>query len=185
MRTTHAAKYWLSGSGVKYDRWSPSAMNQPSFPSDVQSAITAERLRLLSLAFYISGAIGAVLVSFLLIHFSIFLGLSFVPATAWANGNHQHVQDAPPAILFRIAAAVLGCIILIGWTLGVLTFYAGRCVARREKRIFVLIMAGFNCIWIPYGTILGVITLIFLSSTEAERAFRPGAGAPPKDGLNT
>src|SRR5437879_3253828 len=48
-----------------------------------RQVIAMDRLQLLSLAYYISGAIGAAFVSFLLIHFFLLLGLSFVPASQW------------------------------------------------------------------------------------------------------
>jgi len=72
---------------------------------------------------------------------------------------------------------VIGAVILIGWLLGGLTAYAGRCIARREKRLFVLIMAGVNCIWIPYGTLLGIASFIFLETPAAKAAFKNKQGA--------
>jgi len=147
-------------------------MNPPSLPTDIQTAVTEERLRLLSLGFYISGAIGAVLVSFLLIHLAMFAGFSFMPESAWHTGKGH--PDAPPVMLFRILAAILGGIILVGWTLGGLTGYAGRCIARRENRTFILIMSAINCIWIPYGTLLGVASFSLLSTPAAKDAFKTG-----------
>jgi len=152
-------------------------MNPPPLPTEIQAAVTNDRLRLLSLAFYISGAIGVVFVSFLLIHLALFTGFSFIPESAWMNSSQSTHQEPPPAIFFRIAAVVIGLIIISGWTLGGLTAYAGRCIARRENRIFVLIMAAINCIWIPYGTLLGIVTFTFLSTPSAKDAFKTEQGA--------
>ena len=36
---------------------------------------------------------------------------------------------------------------------------------------FVLVMAGINCIWIPYGLLLGIATFLALGSEEAKREY--------------
>ena len=32
------------------------------------------------------------------------------------------------------------------------------CITKRQKRAFVFVMAGIDCIWIPYGLLLGIST---------------------------
>lgn len=164
-------------------------MQTPPLPPEVLRAVTRERLRLLSLAYFWSGAIGAIFVSFLIIHFTLFTVLSFIPQSKWNNnfqssianipqaGNIEKQQrphvEAPPVIIFRIAAALFGFIILIGWTMGGLTMYAGHCIKKRQGRTFVLIMGGVNCLWIPYGTLLGVATFVTLETPDAKEEY-PG-----------
>lgn len=115
--------------------------------------IALDRLRLLSVAYYISGAIGAAMVSFLLFHFFLILGMSFVPPEAWnqprptpkpaytvspsapaSTPAAAHKSEAPPLWLFRVISAAIGFIILVGWTLGGLTIYAGHCIWKRSTR---------------------------------------------------
>jgi hypothetical protein len=74
-------------------------------------------------------------------------------------------------IIFRIFAGVIGVIILLGWTFGALTIYAGRCVQLRRHRLFILIMGGLNCALIPWGTLLGVATFMLLQAPVARREF--------------
>jgi fermentation-respiration switch protein FrsA (DUF1100 family) len=151
-----------------------------------QEIITRERLRLLAIGFYVKGAVGAVFVSFLLLHFFAFLGFSFIPESSWQpkaptanvetlsvspSPTPRPVNQGPPVIMFRIFAAVIGCIILAGWTFGALTIYAGRCVRNRERRMFIYVMAGLNCALIPWGTLLGVSTFIVLQTPVARREF--------------
>ena len=152
----------------------------PPVPVDESArAITRERLRLLSIAYSISGVLGAVFVSFLLIHLCVFTAISFMPESAFqSKGNQQSTtqkspqvvqktpSSGPPAIIFRVVAGAIGLVILCGWTLGGLTFYAGRCIAKRRNRTFVLVMAGVNCIWIPYGLLLGIATFLTLESAD-------------------
>jgi hypothetical protein len=165
--------------------------NPPPFNTERQ-VIALDRLRLLSLGYYISGAIGAAFVSFLLIHFFLFLGFSFVPPSQWdaprqSSGVVQGASptpvpsyspapttaQAPPAILFRIFAGVIGVIIICGWTLGALTAYAGHCIKKRKHKVFIYVIAGINCIWIPYGTLLGIATFLLFQWQEVQAEFKP------------
>jgi hypothetical protein len=157
----------------------------PPIPIDETArAVTRERLRLLSIAYYISGALGAVFVSFLLIHLCVFTAISFMPESAFQSKGNEHAtmqgspqsvqktsSAGPPVIIFRIVAVVIGVVILCGWTLGGLTFYAGRCIAKRRNRTFVLVMAGINCIWIPNGLLLGIATFLALGSADAKMEY--------------
>jgi hypothetical protein len=158
----------------------------PPAPSEAeQEIITRERLRLLAIGFFVKGGVGALLISFLLIHFAVFLGVSFIPESSWGPKSVTTVQSVsvspsptprpvnpgPPAIMFRIFAGVIGVIILLGWTFGALTIYAGRCVQKRERRLFIYIMAGLNCALIHWGTLLGVATFILLQTPVARREF--------------
>lgn len=144
----------------------------PSVAPEVEEQIIAhERLRLLALGYYVKGSVGAVFVSFFLIHFFMLLGFSFMPESAWnpppkpatrveslsvtPSPTPRPVNQAPPVIMFRIFAAVIGVIVLLGWTFGALTIYAGRCVHKRQHRAFIYVMAGLNCPLIPWGTLLG------------------------------
>lgn len=165
----------------------------PLPPLDEKRIVARERLRLLSLGYKISGVIGAVMVSFLLMHLVMFTTISFLPPTVFnppakspsvqheggpgANAEPPRHSDPFPFFIFRIFAGVIALVILGGWTLGALTFYAGHCLARRQHRVFIQIMAGLNCLWIPYGTLLGIFTFVLLNTPEAETEFI--ATAPP------
>jgi hypothetical protein len=158
--------------------------------TEEQRIVTRERLRLLVLGYYIRGGASAAFVSIFLIHFFVFLGFSFVPESAWntppqpttisqsaplgpsSTPSKNTRPSQPPVILFRIVAGVIGVIIFVGWTFGALTAYAGRCIQKRKHKAFVYIMAGANCIFIPYGTLLGVGTFIVMESMGGREEFR-------------
>jgi hypothetical protein len=163
--------------------------NYPS-PDLERQVIALDRLRLLSVGYCISGAIGAAFVSFLLIHFFLLLGLSFIPESQWNESTRSpaavqqalpmplpsgspssNSNQAPPAIMFRIFAGVIGVIIIGGWTLGALTMYAGHCIKKRKHKIFIYIMAAVNCIWVPYGTVLGIATIMLFQWPEVQAQF--------------
>ena len=174
-------------------------MTAPAASEVEEQIIMRERLRLLALGYYVKGAVGAVFISFFLLHFCLFLGMSFIPESSW-NAPSKSVttvqsssvlpspppgpaNQGPPVIVFRILAAVIGVIILVGWTFGALTIYAGRCVQKRQHRVLIYVMAGLNCALIPWGTLLGIATFMLLQSPACQEAFcldkmqRPGSDA--------
>lgn len=165
-------------------------MLPPPLPlsEDAARAVAEERLRLLSIGYYVSGAVGVIMVSFAILHFLIFTTFAFMPEKFFEQGqdgkNSQTQVEATPdhpksnhqdirvvQIAFRVVSAIIGLVILSGWILGGLTIYAGRCIAKRQKRTFVLIMAGINCIWIPFGTLLGVVTFMALQNDAIRKLY--------------
>ena len=166
-------------------------MSPPALSETEEQIIVRERLRLLVIGFYVKGAVSAIFVSFLLFHFVFLLGFSFMPESAWnpppkpvtisesllatPSPSPRPVNQGPPAVFFRVFAGVIGLIILLGWTFGGLTIYAGRCLRKRTHRMFIYVMAALNCPFIPWGTLLGVATFILLQTPEARREFGVGS----------
>jgi hypothetical protein len=77
----------------------------------------------------------------------------------------------PPKALFRMMGGIFGFFVLLGWTLGGLTAYAGWCIARRKRKAIVYIIAALNCVFVPYGTLLGVALVVVMFSATAQSEF--------------
>ena len=151
-------------------------------PAAAEERIVArERLNFLAIGFYVRGGIMLVFSCFFLIYVAVLLGFSFIPESAWNQpppagasvsatpAPAPHVQansGAPPVMFFRIMAGVMGGFVVLGWTAGALTIYSGSCIKKRKHRVLVYVMAALNCLFIPYGTLLGVFTFIVLGSPE-------------------
>jgi hypothetical protein len=63
---------------------------------------------------------------------------------------------------------------------------AGRFLARRKHHLFCLVVAGVECLFFPFGTVLGVFTIIVLMRPSVQQAFeangpwqQPPPGFPP------
>ncbi len=143
----------------------------PEIQSAVDDAVNRDRLRLLEIAYYISGAVTIVFVSFLLIHFTMLLILGLDPEIFTPPAASRHPVAPPPPGFFLIFAVVVGFIILLGWTFGGLQIYAGRCLKKRCHRLFILIVAGVECIFIPWGTPLGVCSFLVLDRPKIRLLF--------------
>ncbi len=164
-------------------------MPSPQLSPEAIRAVTNERLKLLSYAYFIKGTMIALTVSIFIFHFIFLLAFSFIPQKVWdqpqvettssqaiappteVSVTNTHTNNGPPVIIFRVMAGVIGLIILLGWTFGALTIYAGRCLQKRQKRTFIYVIAGINLIFMPYGTVISIFTFITLSQADAQEQF--------------
>lgn len=78
-----------------------------------------------------------------------------------------------------VALVVLGLIffaaplvfLAAAWTAATLVLIAGRRIAKRTHLTYCQIIAGLECLCVPFGTILGVFTLITLTRPEVKDCF--------------
>lgn len=131
-----------------------------SFPThDAQQIIDDEHLKMLSIFHFVIAGLALFGLLFLCLHFLI-MSTIFTNPHIWATRGNS----GPPPEFFKI---FLGFFYLIfgGITAaaGVLNLLSAIFIRRRKHRAFSLVVAGLNCLQIPFGTILGVFTIIVLS----------------------
>ena len=56
----------------------------------------------------------------------------------------------------------------------VLVLIAGRFLGRRTHHLYCLVMAGIECCFMPFGTILGVFTIVVLLRPSVKTLFEQG-----------
>lgn len=79
---------------------------------------------------------------------------------------------------------IAGSIILCGFAFATCLIIAGRRIVQRRSRLFCQIMAGIQCAFFPFHTILGVFTLVVLTKPEISVKFdRPQPAGPDSTGL--
>jgi hypothetical protein len=125
-----------------------------------------EHLRLLSIFHYVVAGIIALFSCIPLIHF--FVGLAM--ATGALDDQPAEIQMF--GIFFMLFA---GAFILGGWATAALVFIAGRNLAAHTRYTYCLVMAGVECIFMPFGTVLGVFTIIVLVRESVKRLFEDAA----------
>ena len=130
----------------------------------------SEHLKLLSIFHYVVAGLTALFACIPFIHF--FMGL------ALATGAFPDTDpEAQPVGIFIMVFA--GLFILAGWALAVLIAYAGRSLQTRRRYTYCLVMAGVECIFMPFGTVLGVFTIIVLMRDSVKELFgRPATLQP-------
>jgi hypothetical protein len=82
-------------------------------------------------------------------------------------------QEAPPAVIGWIFIVIGALFFLAGVTMAICNLIAGRSLARCKGYSFALVMACIECLFVPFGTILGVFTIVVLSRPSVKALFSP------------
>ena len=124
-----------------------------------------KHLDLLSLFHYILGGITALFSCMPFIH--VFIGLAMVSGKFFENAS----GSGPPPFFGWLFVIMGSVFILLGWCLAVSMVVTGKKLKSRKNRTFCMVVAGVECIFIPFGTVLGVLTLIALSKDSIKEIF--------------
>jgi hypothetical protein len=101
----------------------------------------------------------------------VVLGLVFIIAPqVFGPGSNR-----PPAFLGLLLVVLGSFLILFGWTFAILALITGRCIARRKHYTFCFVMACVECLSVPFGTVLGVFTILVLNRQSVKELFAPRA----------
>lgn len=117
----------------------------------------AEHLNLLSIFHYVFGGLAILGIGFLAVHF-FFMRMIFTHQEMLSNSG----GTPPPPEMFQIFIGfyVFGALLMIA--MAVANILSGIFLNRRKHRLFSMILAGFNCLQMPFGTALGVFTFVVL-----------------------
>src|SRR5438874_461064 len=122
-----------------------------------------QHLRLLAVFHYVVAGLTALFALFPLIHFTI--GWFLLHAPPPKQG------EPPPAFVGYIFMGFGATFFLLGESFAACVFAAGRCIHSRTRYWFVFIMACFQCAFFPFGTVLGVFTIVVLSQPSVKQMF--------------
>ena len=133
-----------------------------------------QHLRLLSIFHYVVAGFAGLFALFPIIHLIIGLTMIFSPEKFGGKG------EPPPAFLGWFFVIFAATFIVLGCTFAVLVLTTGRFLARRKHYLFCLVMGGVECLFVPFGTVLGVFTIIVLMQEPVKQMFgvNPPVAAP-------
>ncbi len=86
--------------------------------------------------------------------------------------NETIVGKAPPPTFGWVYIAIGGVGVSLGVGLAVLATVAAHSIALRKRLGLIRVTAGVACIFIPLGTLLGVLSFVVLSTDHAKSLFR-------------
>lgn len=140
-------------------------MSQPlppplAYAAPSQPQVDAQHLDLLAIFHFVVGGIALLLGSVPIIH--IVIGVLIL--SGQMLGGQPNNQ--PAGWIFVIVGSIF---VLLGWAIGLSTIYAGLQLRRRKRRTFCIVVGAVLCTFMPFGTVLGVFSLIVL--------MRPGVRA--------
>jgi MFS family permease len=144
-----------------------------------------EHLKLLAIFHYVVGGMGTLFACFPLLY--VGMGVLFVASPHFMTEGQK--GPPPPAAIGYVLVAFGAFFALLGWSAAIATILSGRYIARRRKRMFSVVMGAILCMFMPFGTVLGVFTIIVLTKESVQRLYgiapdktlgggTPAAGAP-------
>jgi hypothetical protein len=89
----------------------------------------------------------------------------------WGFFENSNGTGSPPDA-FGWMFVVMGSIcILFGWGTAILILIAGGRLTARRNRMFCMVVAGIECMFMPIGTVLGGFTILLLNKDSVKQAF--------------
>jgi hypothetical protein len=127
----------------------------------------AEHLRLLSVFHYVVAGLAALFSLFPLLYAG--MGGFFLWAARHPSIN-QNGQPPPPFLgWIFIGIGMFG--VVLGITIAIFILLAGRALSNRNHYLLAFVVACLECLFMPFGTVLGVFTLIVLSRESVKQLF--------------
>jgi len=127
-----------------------------------------QQLQLLSTLHYVFGGITMAIGSFPLIH--LILGIALVTGTIPIDSADDPFPKEFFGWMFVVIPSIL---ILMSWSVAILSIISGKKLARRKNYSYCFFVACVECLFMPFGTALGVFTIIVLSRESVKALFSP------------
>lgn len=144
-----------------------------------QRKIDADHLRLLAIFHFVIAGLALFGLLFLFLHF-IMMHALFSNPQMWQNQKEN--MPFPPAEFFRLFRwfyGFMGGMLVIG---GVLNLLSGLFISRRENRTFSLVIAALDLLQIPFGTVLGIFTIVVLLRDSVRELYETQSAVSPNRG---
>ncbi|MBK8432433.1 MAG: hypothetical protein IPL28_14565 [Chloroflexi bacterium] len=132
-----------------------------------------QNLQLITTFHYIVAGLGALMGCFPILHLTI--GLSFL----FGDPIPESPDEPFPMRLFGLMFTLIPLLIMLSfWGYSILTAMSGYYIQQRQRRTFSIVMAAINCAFFPFGTVLGVFTILLLNKPEATELYQLAEGQP-------
>jgi outer membrane lipoprotein-sorting protein len=137
-----------------------------SVATENQQRRDREHVKLLAIFHFVFAGLAFVGIGFLCVHYGI-MHTVFSNPDIWKS---QPQIMPPKAFLdaFIWFYLFMGVLLLTGLALNVLS---GIFLLRKRNRVFSLVIGGLNCLQIPFGTALGVFTILVLSRDSVRQLY--------------
>jgi hypothetical protein len=130
-----------------------------------------EQLEILAIFHYILAAMAALVSFFPLLQ--LLMGLGMIAGRF--GERHPDPFSLMMGWFFALFASVA---IACGFGMAIALGMAGRYLRRHERYTFCLVVACVACLFLPFGTILGVVTLLVLLRPSIKQLFGVAPPAP-------
>lgn len=126
-----------------------------------------EHLNLLSIFHYVVGGFASFFGLFPLIY--VGFGSLFIFA---AHPNWNGPNQAPPPSWLGVIIIIIGGLLFLGaQAIAASLILAGRFISKRTHYSFIFVLACVQCVFFPFGTALGIFTIIVLVRPSVKDLF--------------
>lgn len=129
-----------------------------------------QHLSILSVFHYVCGGIVAMCACFPILHLCIGLMMLFAPET-FQEPNGKGMPPEAASLMGLLFTVVSLLFMSIGWGTAICLVAAGRFLKQQRHYMFCLVIAGVTCMFVPFGTVLGVFTIIVLMRPSVKHRF--------------
>jgi len=130
-----------------------------------QLIVDNEHLNLLSLFHLISGIFT--------LAYSVFMALYFGFITLILNMGHK--LDAAnsdfPFEFMNVIMFIFTIVLLIAIVLGIAKIFCSKFIRQKTNRVFCIIISCIECFSFPYGTLLGVLSIMVLNRNSVKEIY--------------
>jgi hypothetical protein len=142
-------------------------------PGNSREIVDNEHLKLLAIFHYVFAGLAALGLMVMLVEFLI---MGAVIGTAAAHSSRSSSGPPPEFIVallglfFLLVSAMLAAIVICN-------ILSGNFMRKRRNRTFSFVVACANCLQVPFGTALGVFTIVVLSRESVRAQYAAGQPA--------
>lgn len=132
-----------------------------------QSRADDEHLQLLAIFHFVCAGLSVLGLGFLGLHYTFLHAIMGAPELA----RQTHGGPAFPDVfaIFRWFYAAMGALLLFAAAGNLLS---GFFLREKRHRTFSLVVSALNCLQVPFGTVLGIFTILVLLRPSVEAAYR-------------
>lgn len=131
-------------------------------------------LKLLSIFHYIVGGLATLFSLFPVIYVVMGIVVVCVP------GSFESEGEAMPLVVGWLFIIIGTVFVLLGWAFAFCVILAGRYLARQIHYVFCMVIGAIECIFMPFGTVLGVFTIVVLARPSVKERFERTAVSRPR-----
>jgi hypothetical protein len=129
----------------------------PPLPRD-RRIVDEEHLRLLAIFHFVVAGLAFAGLGFLFLHYLLMSTVMNNPHL-WQGKANQGPNPAEFFAIFKWFYLIMGTFMVLT---AIGNLLSGLYLRRRQHRIFSFVVAALNCFHIPFGTVLGVFTIVVL-----------------------
>lgn len=145
----------------------PAALSAPA--TAAPAAQDLAHLDTIGILYYVLAGITAVFALFPVIHLIVGIGMLALPAQPGQPGQEAALVGW---LFIGVAVSLIG----FGMTLAVLFLMVARRLRQRRGYMFCVVASAVSCLSMPFGTVLGVFSLIVLTKAPIKALFESAPG---------